>query len=111
MSRIRFHPIAVCKTFLSGRRLLPMAIILLLLLGLAFFGDKGLVKTWQAKQQRDELLQEVRLLEETNIALRQEIEALRSDRRYLEGIARRELGMVRDDELIYQFPTKRPGNP
>jgi cell division protein FtsB len=111
MSKTRFQPVALLNAFIPGGRLLPMAIILLFLLALAVFGDKGLVKAWHAKQQKDELVQEVRQLEETNRALRLEIEALRSNRKHLEGIARRELGMVRDDEIIYQFPTKRPGNP
>ncbi len=38
--------------------------------------------------------------------MRQEIDKLRSDRRYIEGIARKELGMVRADEMVYQFPTR-----
>jgi cell division protein FtsB len=105
MSKTRFRLSALRDALLPGGRLLPMAIILLLLLGLAVFGDKGLVSAWHAKQQKDELLREVRQLEEANRVLRQEIEALRSDPKHLEGIARRELGMVRDDELIYQFPT------
>jgi cell division protein FtsB len=111
MSKSRFHPANLFSILVPRSRLLPMALILLLLLGLAVFGDKGLVKAWHAKEQKDELLREIRLLEETNRALRQEIEALRSDPKHLEGIARRELGMVRDDELIYQFPTKRPAEP
>lgn len=100
MSKSRF------QSLVPRDRLLPMAVILLLLLGFAIFGDKGLVRGWHALQQKNELVREVRALEDANLALRQEIEALRSDRRHLEAIARRELGMVRDDELIYQFPTK-----
>jgi cell division protein FtsB len=110
MAKSPFHPAVLLSTLIPRGRLLPMAVILLLLLGLAIFGDKGLVRAWHAMQQKEELQREVRALEETNRALRLEIEALRSDRRHLEGIARRELGMVRDDELIYQFPTKRPDN-
>jgi hypothetical protein len=48
----------------------------------------------------------MRQLEAANAALRKEIAALRSDRRTIEGIARKELGMVREDELIYQFPSR-----
>jgi cell division protein FtsB len=110
MPKMPFYPAALFAALAPRGRLLPMAIILLLLLGLAVFGDKGLVSAWHAKQQRDELVQEVRLLEENNRLLRQEIEALRSDRKHLEGIARRELGMVRDDELIYQFPASPTDN-
>ena len=41
-------------------------------------------------------------------ALRTEIQALHSDRRTIERIARTELGMVREDELVFQFRS-RPG--
>ena len=40
---------------------------------------------------------------ERNQALRREIERLRSDDLYLEGQARRELGLVRPNEFVYRF--------
>ena len=40
-----------------------------------------------------------------NEKLKREIEALKSDRRYLESIARKDFGLVRRNETIYQFPT------
>ena len=42
-------------------------------------------------------------VEAQNEGLRVEIAALRGDRRYIERIARTELGMVREDELVFQF--------
>jgi cell division protein FtsB len=38
-----------------------------------------------------------------NAALREEIARLRSDRRHLEVIARKRLGLVQPDETVYQF--------
>lgn len=84
------------------------ALLLLCLLGLAVFGDKGVLRALQAKAQRDALLEDIHRLETENASLRDEIEALRSDRRYIEGIARKDLGMVKDDELVYQFPQEKP---
>ncbi|WP_221251510.1 FtsB family cell division protein [Desulfuromonas versatilis] len=85
-------------------------LIVLLLLAVAVFGDKGLVQVIKLNSQRAALEDEIRRLEDANQALREEIQALRSDHRRLEAIARREFGMVREDELIYQFRTqeKRP---
>jgi cell division protein FtsB len=80
-------------------------VLVLLLLGLALFGDKGVLRALQYRRQKADLENRIRSLEATNAALRKEIEALRSDRRYLENLARRELGMVKKDELIYQFPS------
>ena len=38
--------------------------------------------------------------------LKSEIEALRADPSYIERIARDELGMVREEELVFQFPAR-----
>lgn len=81
-------------------------LLLVLLLGLALFGDKGILKAIQFNRQKGDLQAELQRLEEINRSLRQEIESLRSDRRTIEDIARRELGMVKADELVYQFPSR-----
>lgn len=78
-------------------------LILLTLLLLALFGDKGVLRALQANRRQVELQAEVAHLEKANAELRKEIEALRNDRRTIENIARKELGMVKDDEIIYQF--------
>ena len=44
----------------------------------------------------------VRLLQ-GNASLRQRIEALRTDDHVLEGVVRRELGLVRPNETVYRF--------
>lgn len=79
-------------------------LLIVLLLGLALFGDKGILRAIQFARQKGDLQAELQRLEEINDTLRQEIKNLRSDRRYIEDIARRELGMVKEDELVYQFP-------
>lgn len=84
---------------------LPLLLIALLL-GLALFGHKGVLRLMQAGRQRTALEQKLERLKATDAALRQEIVALRTNRRYIEEIARQELGMVKKDELIYQFPTE-----
>ncbi|WP_051361018.1 septum formation initiator family protein [Desulfuromonas sp. TF] len=81
-------------------------LLVLLLLGMALFGDKGILRAIQFNRQKASLQAELQRMEEINSALRQEIKSLRSDRRYIEDIARRELGMVKADELVYQFPAQ-----
>ncbi len=90
-------------------RKLPVVpvLLILLLLGLALFGNQGILRLLQADRQKAALEQEVAQLEATNAALRKEIGALRSDRHYVEEIARQELGMVKKGERIYQFPPKK----
>lgn len=68
------------------------------------FGDKGLLRIFELKQ--DKVRIEARLSESRadNEKLKYEIVALKSDRRYLESIARKDFGLVRSNEVIYQFP-------
>jgi len=76
---------------------------LMVLCGFALFGDKGVVRLWQGYQQRQELQAKVGQLQVENQQLRQKIKDLKNDRKTIESLARRELGMVRPDELVYQF--------
>ena len=55
-------------------------------------------------RDRDEMQQRLLDLKGENDKLKREITALQSDRRYLESIARRDFGLVRSNEVIYQFP-------
>jgi len=83
-------------------------LLVLILLALALFGDRGVLRAIQANRHKESLAEQARQMEAANQNLRQEIERLRSDQRYLESIARRELGMVREDERVYQF--RPPGS-
>ncbi|MDD2541247.1 MAG: septum formation initiator family protein [Desulfuromonadaceae bacterium] len=71
------------------------------------FGDKGLLRIFELNQ--DKIKIEVRLAESRadNEKLKYEIIALKSDRRYLESIARKDFGFVRSNEVIYQFPQEK----
>ena len=87
----------------GGRHnLWPLAVVALIL-GFAFFGERGILHMLNLSNQKDVLLQKVAEVESQNEDLRIEIAALRGDRRYIERIARTQLGMVRDDELVFQF--------
>ena len=71
------------------------------------FGDKGLLRIFELKQDKSKM--EARLIDNRvdNEKLKDEIIALKSDRRYLESIARKDFGLVRSNEVIYQFPQEK----
>lgn len=91
----------------SGRHnLWPFAVVVIIL-GFAFMGDRGILHMLKLSSQKDALSQKVAEVESQNEQLRAEIDSLRGDRRYIERLARTELGMVRDDELVFQFADKK----
>jgi cell division protein FtsB len=69
----------------------------------ALFGDRGILHIFKQKRYQADLQQQLAAIEEVNAGLRTEISALRADRRHLERMARSQLGMVREDEVVYQF--------
>jgi len=83
----------------------PLALIALVM-GFALFGDRGVIHLFQLNHQKALLQEEVASIEQQNDELRAKINALRTDRSTIERIARTELGMVREDELVFQFASE-----
>jgi cell division protein FtsB len=78
-------------------------VCLVFILFFTVFGDKGLLRIFELKLDKNKI--ETRLADSKtdNEKLKYEIVALKSDRRYLESIARKDFGLVRSNEVIYQF--------
>ena len=74
------------------------------------FGDKGLLRIVELKQDKSKIEARLSDCKGDNEKLKREIVALKSDRRYLESIARKDFGLVRSNEVIYLFAqdTKQP---
>jgi cell division protein FtsB len=67
------------------------------------FSDRGLMKFLEVFRTHRNLEQEIHRLEQRNEELRRGVEALKNDPDTIESIARRELGLVKEGELVYQF--------
>lgn len=80
-----------------------VGLVVLAILGFTIFGEHGVLKLVQYRQQRQAFAAEAAQLRVDNDKLRQEIEALQNDPRYIERIARESLGMVRPGEYVIQF--------
>lgn len=68
------------------------------------FGERGLLRIYHLNKEKREVQLRLESLRGENLKLVREVDALKNDRRYLESIARRDFGMVRKNEIIYQFP-------
>jgi len=92
------------------RRILILILISLLIFGsLTFFGEKGIFHLFGLQKELARIKDKNPKLEEENQKLKEEVKRLQSDRRYIEEIARKELGMVKEGEIIYQFDTPSKG--
>lgn len=89
---------------------IPAGVILFILF-FTVFGERGLLRIYHLSKDKQEMEKRVTELKADNDRLRREVEALKSDRRYLESIARRDFGLVRPNEIIYQFPTQEKTDP
>ena len=86
------------------RPALALASILLAgLLGSSIFGSGGLVRLWRLAAERSALGEDAFRLLAKNDDLRRKILSMRRSDRALERLARRELGLVRDGEIVYRF--------
>ena len=80
-----------------------LSIAALLLIALFFFiivNEHGLADLRFLKKERDRLVEESKRLARENLTIGIEIERLKHDPAYIESIARQELGMIGEDEII-----------
>jgi len=68
-----------------------------------FFGEMGVLNARHLKQVHASLRSEVDDIQHKNETLRHEKNALQSDMGAIERLARKELGFVKQGELVYQF--------
>jgi cell division protein FtsB len=87
-----------------------ISIAVFLLVSLFFFilySEHGLYDLNLLSKERDALVENNEQLERENLSLSVEIDRLENDPKYIENIARQELGMIAEDELILK-PKRNP---
>jgi len=94
----------------EARHVRPASYVLVsLLLSALFFGiffvsDRGVLKLRRQREQLARAAEEVAELEAANKRLAAEVDALRSDPRALEKVAREELNLVKPGEVVLVLP-------
>ncbi|MFB3883703.1 MAG: septum formation initiator family protein [Thermodesulfobacteriota bacterium] len=89
---------------MKRKRIFLFAFILLLILGFfTFFGDNGILHLLRLQKELARIKEASAKMEEENRYLKEEVRRLRYEKRYIEEVARKELGMVKEGEIIYQF--------
>lgn len=76
---------------------------LVFFLFIGFFGEDGVLKLRQYYLIRDQIIADNHNLLQQNLLYLQEIQKL-GDAKYIEQLARRELGYVKADEIVFVVP-------
>lgn len=92
------------------RYILILSFVAFLLLAWLSFGQHGLVDLYKLQKQKGRYLTIVNALKEKNRLLTGEIRRLRGDPKYLESVARKELGLVRENEIVYRLKRGQKDN-
>ncbi len=80
--------------------ILVSVVVLLLLL---FFPGRSLLSYHRMRKQVSSLIEQNRQLEQHNRELAAEIKRLQTDDAYLEQLARKKYGLLKDNEIVFEF--------
>lgn len=86
------------------RMYLILAGCIAVILFFTVFGDRGLLRIFELREDMAKIQARLNDTRAENEKLKREIVALKSDQRYVESVARKDFGLVRSNEVIYQFP-------
>jgi cell division protein FtsB len=75
-----------------------------------WLGKGGWLRAWDIERQVDAQKGRNRQLEMRNAALAAEVKDLQQGTEAIEERARQELGMLRPDEIFFQFVPEKPGS-
>jgi cell division protein FtsB len=81
-------------------------LVLMALLAMTVFGQRGLLHMTRLKEDLRLFEEGNQRLQKENLVLKKQIEQLKNDRHHLEDLARDELGLARENELIYELKKK-----
>lgn len=76
----------------------------------ALVGDRGLLDTMRARRQHAQLSAEIARQKFENTRLRDEIRRYRDDPSAIEALAREELGLMRDGEILFIVRDVKPSD-
>mgnify|MGYP001376578139 CR=1 FL=1 len=84
-----------------------LLLLLFMMIGKIFLGKFSISKLSEVKEEQLIIEQDISLLRKNNEEMINEINILNSDEG-LEGLARSELGLIKEGETFYQFEVNNP---
>ncbi len=80
--------------------------VILLLLWIFFTPNRGILALFRSQKEIEKLQTENKRLEQEKMALQEEINRMQNDPAFLEEKARKEYGMLKENEVLYIFKKK-----
>ena len=92
---------------LNKRQFFQASLFILVFIGVILswlaFGDRGFIHLYKMEKERQDYIDRIKKLKVANKKLMDEIDRLRNDREYIEATAKKELNLVRENEVIFKF--------
>jgi len=82
--------------------LIVLGFMILLIAYYTIFGERGILRMRKLGRNLESIRASTQNLKEENEGLKSEIRLLQEDEDYIEKIAREELGLAREDEIVYK---------
>ncbi|KJS01949.1 MAG: hypothetical protein VR65_07100 [Desulfobulbaceae bacterium BRH_c16a] len=91
------------------KRFLKICVVLVVvsLLWMVFAPGSGVFSLWKKRQELQRLQQQTVQLQKDNEVLEKDIDRLQNDPTYLEEIARKEYGLLKKNERVFEFPSRK----
>jgi len=86
-----------------------LCLVAVLLFAWMSFGQSGLFDLFNMQKEKQENVITLKDLRAKNRLLASEIRRLKEDPKYFESVARKQLGMVRENEIIYRVKEGEKG--
>ena len=104
--RLELAPLALTRKEVLKFTAFGLLFLSLMALWLGF-GERGFIHLYRMEKERQAYVHEIQKLEQENRELLEEINRLHSDREYIESQGRRELGLVKEGEVLYRFKREK----
>jgi cell division protein FtsB len=92
-----------------GIHLLLVFVTLVLVID-ALVGEKGLMESMRARRQYREVAASLDAIRRENARMREEVRRLKEDPAAIESLAREELGLIRQDEILFIIKDAKPAH-
>lgn len=93
------------RYILHRKKFFLYLLVLLLILGYAVFGKKGILQRVELEMENRELREKLKTEQDKSLMLQKEIEDLKTSDKKIEKVAREKYNLVKDGEEIYKVMT------